>query len=408
MSSVKILDSTLREGEQSLGISFTKRQRLQLAWMLDYFGVDSIEISPVISDSHFESLKEMVRAGFSAQIISHGRALPEDIELARKCDAEWVAMYHSVSDIHLKSKLRITREQALERSIRAVEYARQHGLKLRFTVEDASRAEPSYLNSFIREIAKAGANRIGIPDTVGVMLPGGMANLVRLARDATDLPIDVHCHNDLGLALANSLAAMEAGADQIHTTIDGLGERVGIASLAEVTMVLRLLYGVERNFRYEMLSELSALVANYTGSQIPPSKPLVGRNAYTHKAGTHLSAIISDPEAYEVVSPREVGNRRRIVFGELSGKNGAAFLLSILGVESTSEISRKIARGLKNLQCGDLFEIELPESRELPHSMSSGNKKEEAEDEEQAKGTRPESLQAAANVEQALRARWGV
>ena len=146
LHNVSILDSTLREGEQSVGVSFSKRQRLQIAWMLDYFGVDAIEISPVISDSHLESLKEMRKAGFSAQIISHGRALPADIDVGRSCDVEWIAMYHSVSDVHLKNKLHVSREKALERSIEAVEYAKSHGLKLRFTFEDASRANPQYLS----------------------------------------------------------------------------------------------------------------------------------------------------------------------------------------------------------------------------------------------------------------------
>ena len=364
IANVKILDSTLREGEQSVGISFTKRQRLQIAWMLDYFGVDYIEISPVISESHRESLKEMQKAGFAARIVSHGRALTEDIDIGRACDVEWVAMYHSVSDIHLRSKLHISREAALERSIRAVEYAKSHGLKLRFTVEDASRANPEYLSHFVSEISAAGADRIGIPDTVGIMLPRGMSRLVELAKRATERPIDVHCHNDLGLAVANSLSGAEAGADQIHVTIDGLGERVGIASLAEVTMALRLLYGSERNFRFEMLSELSSLIADYANSAIPQNRPLVGSNAYTHKAGTHLAAIIQNPEAYELIPPRAVGNTRRMVFGELSGKNGAAFLMRTLGLEPTPETSQKLASGLKNLRCGDLFELGLSDRLE--------------------------------------------
>lgn len=361
---VSILDSTLREGEQSVGISFSKRQRLQIAWMLDYFGVDAIEISPVISESHRESLKEMKRAGFSAQIVSHGRALASDIDVGLDCDVEWVAMYHSVSDIHLRNKLHVTREQALERSIRAVEYAKSHGLRLRFTFEDASRANPDYLSHFVTEISRAGADRIGIPDTVGVLLPRGMKKLIGLVRQSSELPIDVHCHNDLGLAVANSLAAVEAGADQIHVTIDGHGERVGIASLAEVTMALRLLYGSRRQFRYEMLSELSTLVAGYSNSQIPGDKPLVGKNAYTHKAGTHLAAIIQNPETYELVPPKEVGNSRRVVFGELSGKNGAAFLMKTLGLDPTADSSQKLARGLKNLRVGDLFELGLTDKME--------------------------------------------
>ncbi len=364
LPNISVLDSTLREGEQSVGISFSKRQRLQIAWMLDYFGVDSIEISPVISESHKESLKEMRKAGFSAQIISHGRALPADIDVALTCDVEWVAMYHSVSDVHLTNKLHVSRAEALQRSVRAVEYAKSHGLKLRFTVEDASRAEPEYLSHFISEISRAGADRIGIPDTVGIMLPRGMKRLIRIAKNATDLPIDVHCHNDLGLAVANSLAAVEAGADQIHVTIDGVGERVGIASLAEVTMALRLLYGVRRQFRYEMLSELSSLIASYSNSEIFRNKPMVGKNAYTHKAGTHLAAIIQNPETYELIPPKAVGNSRRVVFGELSGKNGAAFLMKTLGLEPSTELSQKLALGLKNLRVGDLFELGLTDKLE--------------------------------------------
>jgi isopropylmalate/homocitrate/citramalate synthase len=370
---VSVLDSTLREGEQSVGVSFSKRQRLQIAWMLDYFGVDFIEISPVISESHRESLKEMRKAGFSAKIISHGRALPSDIDISRECDVDWVAMYHSVSDIHLRSKLHVSRDEALERSVRATEYAKSHGLKMRFTIEDASRADPGYITRFVSEITKAGADRIGVPDTIGGLLPSGMQRLVRLVRSATDLPIDVHCHNDLGLALANSMAGLEAGADQVHATIDGIGERVGIASLAEVTMALRYLYGIKRHFRYEMLSELSSLVAGYAGTDIPANRPLVGRNAYTHKAGTHLAAIIQNPEAYELIPPKAVGNSRRMVFGELSGKNGAAFLMKTLGLEPTTESSQKLARGLKNLRCGDLFELGLTDRLEA-EALSSAEK----------------------------------
>ncbi|MHB1868667.1 MAG: LeuA family protein [Nitrososphaerales archaeon] len=361
---IKVLDSTLREGEQSVGISFTKRQRLQIAWMLDYFGVDFIEISPVISETHRESLVEMNKAGFAAKIISHGRALTEDIDISRSCDVEWIAMYHSVSDVHLRNKLHITREEALSRSIKAIEYAKSYGLKLRFTLEDASRANPDYLKHFLTEVTKAGADRISIPDTVGGMLPSGMKRLVELAQSVTKVPLDMHCHNDMGLALANSLAGVEAGAEQIHVTINGLGERVGIASLAETTMTLRFLYGIRRQFRYEMLSELSDLVTGYTNTFVSPNQPLVGKNAYTHKAGTHLAAIIQNPQAYEIIPPRIVGNSRRVVFGELSGKNGAAFLMKALGLEPTLETSQKLAHGLKNLHVGDLFELGLTDKME--------------------------------------------
>ena len=196
---------------------------------------------------------------------------------------------------------------------------------------------------------------------------------MKLAKTVTNKPIDVHCHNDLGLAVANSLAGAEAGANQIHVTIDGYGERVGIASLAEVTMVLKLLYGLERNFRYEMLSELSSLLSGYVNLPISNNRPIVGKNAYTHKAGTHLGAIIREPKAYELVTPRSVGNNRRIVFGELSGKNGAAFLLRTLGVEPTHDTSQRLAKGLKNLRRGDLFDLELSDNLETEAIKSEEN-----------------------------------
>lgn len=365
-----LLDTTLREGEQSPGVSFTIRQRLQIAWMLDYFGVDAIEISPVISRDHEESTKAMLKAGLSATIVAHVRALPSDIDVALRCGADYIAMYHSVSDVHLKHKLRVTREEALNRSVEAVEYAKAHGLRLRFTAEDASRADPEFLKMVCTAIAKAGADRISIPDTTGIMRPQGMYRLVRTVREIVDTPLDVHCHNDMGLALANSLAGMEAGASQIHVTINGYSERVGLVSLAEAALALSLLYGMKLNVRLNMLQELSKLMEDYTGIRTPSSMPLVGENAYKHKAGTHVSAVIRNSQAYENIPPGVVGNRRRIIFGELSGKNGVAFLLKILGMDSSMEQAAILAQGLKNLRCGDLFELDLSQDMETQLARS--------------------------------------
>ena len=361
---VHLLDTTLREGEQSPGISFTTRQRLQIAWMLDYFGVDCIEISPIISPEHEESCKTMMEAGLSATIVAHVRTLAKDIDVARRCGADWIAMYHSVSDVHLQHKLRVSREVAVQRSIDAVEYAKSYGLKLRFTMEDASRADPDFLKSVCKLVSKAGADRISLPDTLGVLRPMGMYNLVQTVRNVIDTPIDLHCHNDIGLALANTLAGVEAGADQIHTSINGLGERVGIPSLAEVAIALKLLYKEDMKLRLEMLHDLSELVSGYTGVATSPSEPIVGENAYKHKAGTHVAAIIRSPTAYEIIPPRSVGNRRKIVFGELSGKNGAAHLLNILGMKLGETEAMQMAKGLKSLHLGDLFELELSETLE--------------------------------------------
>ena len=375
---IRVLDSTLREGEQHPGVSFTNKQRIQIAWMLDYFGVDQIEISPVVSDDHKQAVKTIIKQGLKADIVSHGRALKEDIDVSLSCDAKWCAAYLGISDIHLKDKLRITRQQAMERAVETVEYAKSHGLKIRFTVEDGSRAEPEFLLKMCRAIEEAGVDRISLPDTVGILRPVGMYNFVKKVRSAVDTPLDAHVHNDIGFALANAFAACDGGVDQIHTTIDGIGERTGIPSLAEVSVALTYLYKSPNDFRLDMLQDLSRLIEEYTTIKPYDSKPIVGSSAYKHKAGTHLAAILRNPAAYEPIPPRTVGNRRRIVFGELAGKTGASYLMSILGLEKDSESAKAVATGLKNLRMGDL--IEIPLADRLEKKIINDDKKEKPEE----------------------------
>lgn len=358
---IRVLDSTLREGEQHPGVSFTNKHRIQIAWMLDYFGVDQIEISPVVSDDHREATQTIIKQGLKADIVAHGRALRSDIDISLGCDAEWCAAYLGISDIHLRDKLRISREEALERAVGTVEYAKSHGLKIRFTVEDGSRADPEFLMEVCQGIEKAGVDRISLPDTVGILRPIGMYNFVKSVREQVNVPLDAHVHNDIGLAVANALAACDAGADQIHTTIDGIGERTGIPSLAEVSVALTYLYRSPNDFRLDMLLDLSRLIKDYTSIIPYDSKPIVGSSAYKHKAGTHLAAILRNPAAYEPIPPRAVGNTRRIVFGELAGKTGASYLMSLLGLkeDGRGENAKAVATGLKRLRMGDLIEIPL-------------------------------------------------
>ncbi len=364
---IRILDSTLREGEQHPGISFTVKQRIQIAWMLDSFGVDQIEISPVVSTDHAEATRTIIKQGLKADILAHVRAIKSDVDVAISCGATWVATYMGISDIHLSAKLKITREQAKIRALEVADYIKSHGLKARFTMEDASRTDPVFLLDMCREINHLGIERISIPDTVGIMRPTGMYNLVKMVRENIDMSrssIDVHCHNDIGLALANALAGCDAGADQIHTTIDGLGERTGIPTLAETAVALMLIYKSNNDLRLHMLKDLSKTISQYTGLEVPASKPVVGDSAYKHKAGTHLAAILMNPSAYEILEPKIVGNRRKIVFGELAGKNGAAYLLSMLGLETSSHDAETLARGLKQLRMGDILELYLDEKLE--------------------------------------------
>ena len=361
---IGILDSTLREGEQHPGVSFTNKQRIQIAWMLDYFGVDQIEISPIISNDHAVATKTIIKQGLSADIVAHGRALKEDIDVSLKCDATWVAAYLGISDIHLKDKLRISRDEALNRAVKTVEYAKSHGLKIRFTVEDGCRADPQFLIKVCKAIEEAGVDRISLPDTVGVLRPIGMSNFVKKVRSEVNVPLDAHVHNDIGFALANAFAACDAGADQIHTTIDGIGERTGIPSLAETAVALTYLYKSPNDFRLDMLVDLSRLIEQYTTIRPYDSKPIVGESAYKHKAGTHLAAILKNPAAYEPIPPRTVGQTRKAVFGELAGKTGAEYLMSILGLEKNVKNAKSVANGLKNLRMGDLIEIPLEDNIE--------------------------------------------
>jgi isopropylmalate/homocitrate/citramalate synthase len=364
---IKILDSTLREGEQHPGVSFSNKQRIQIAWMLDSFGVDQIEISPIVSLDHRDATKIILKQGLKADIVAHVRAIKSDVDVAIDCNASWVATYLGISDIHLSSKLRISREEAKIRALEVADYIKSHGLKSRFTMEDASRTDPDFLLDMCKEISNRGVERISIPDTVGIMRPRGMYNIVKFVHDnivTSKTSLDVHCHNDVGLALSNALSGCEGGADQIHTTIDGIGERTGIPTLAETAVALNLIYKSNNDFRLHMLKDLSRTISEYTKIPIHESKPLVGDSSYKHKAGTHLAAILRNPSAYEIIEPKLVGNRRKIVFGEVSGKNGSAYLLSILGLGASKENAESLARGLKELRMGDILELYLDEKLE--------------------------------------------
>jgi 2-isopropylmalate synthase len=289
------------------------------------------------------------------------------VDIAIGCGATWVATYMGISDIHLSAKLKITREEAKIRALEVADYIKSHGLKSRFTMEDASRTEPAFLIEMCKEMNRRGIERVSIPDTVGIMRPRGMYNLVRMVYDSIDkskTSLDVHCHNDIGLALANALSGCEAGADQIHTTIDGFGERTGIPSLSETAVALTLVYKSNNDLRLHMLRDLSKTISEYIDLPIPESKPVVGDSAYKHKAGTHLAAILRNPAAYEIIEPKTVGNRRKIVFGELAGKNGAAYLLNLLGLETSKHEAETLAKGLKELRMGDILELYLDDRLE--------------------------------------------
>jgi len=355
---VLLLDSTLREGEQAPDVRFTNSQRLNIAQALDEFGVNFIEVSPIVSNDQRTFMRELAGMGLRANVVGHLRASIEDIDVARQCDAQWVALFLSTSDTHLENKLRMDREQALGLVSKTISYAKEHGLKVRFTCEDAGRTGAEYLYEVCRAAESAGVDRISVPDTVGTMTPKRMGELVRNLKSRTAVPLDLHCHNDMGMALANALAGLEAGASCVHTTINGVGERCGIVSLAEITMALRVLHGVELNVRTENLTRLSQMLSAFTGIATDEFKPVVGENAFRHKGGTHLAAVLKNSGTYEAFAPESVGNRRRLVLGGYSGKNVVKFLSDTLGMKLDEKGVQRALKRLKEKN-GDLFEFEM-------------------------------------------------
>jgi 2-isopropylmalate synthase len=308
---VEILDSTLREGEQTPGVKFSVEQKLDIALMLDEFGVDFIEAGhPVVGGEVMEAVKGIVAQKLDAGILAHSRAMREDVDAAVASDAEWVGIFMGVNELSLAHKYNLTLAGAMERLVDSIEHAKSHGLKIRYTAEDATRTEWTVLLNAYKTALETGADRISVADTVGVMTPTKMKELVGKLGEFIDAPLHVHCHNDFGLAVANALAAYEAGAQVIDTTVNGLGERSGIPPLHKLCVVLKHMYGVD-GWKLKMLPEISRKVAEYSGVVLDPRMPLVGEHAFTHTADLHVKAVRREPRCYEPINPEVVGGRRR-------------------------------------------------------------------------------------------------
>ncbi|VVB54129.1 2-isopropylmalate synthase [uncultured archaeon] len=307
---VELLDSTLREGCQAPGVSFSVEQRLEVALLLDEFGVDFIDAGhPVVSKDVLEGVKLVAGQGLNAHVISHARACRKDVDAVIDSGSEWVGIFLGVNKFSLHEKVHCSKREAFDMVVDSVSYAKAHGLKVRYTPEDATRTEWADLVEISLRAVEAGADRISIADTVGVSTPGRMAALVSYLKGRLPCPLNVHCHNDLGLAVANSLAAYEAGVTLIDASVNGLGERAGITPLHEITVALSYLYGVKK-WKLDMLPGISQVVAKYSGIPVHPETPLVGKYAFTHTADLHKKAVKKNPESYEPFSPDMVGRKR--------------------------------------------------------------------------------------------------
>ena len=350
---VRILDTTLRDGEQTPGVSLTVDDKVEIAKALDRLGVDVIEAGfPVVSEGELASVKAINKLGLTSQVCALSRVDTSDVDSVISCGIEYAHLFVATSDLHLKYKLKLTREQALEAAIRGVEYARAHGIRVEFSAEDATRSDRGFLTQVLQGVEGAGAERIDIPDTVGTMTPDRFTELVTYVRSIVKIPVSVHCHDDYGLAVANSLAGVLAGADQAHCTINGLGERAGNASLEEFVMAATRLHNLEVRVNPKLLYETSRLVAKATRILVQPNKAIIGENAFGHESGIHTHGVLNMPATYEPMEPELVGARRRIQAGKHAGSHGIAAQLQALGIEASRDDVKRVVQRVKEI--GDM------------------------------------------------------
>jgi 2-isopropylmalate synthase len=344
---VYVFDTTLRDGEQSPGASMNTEEKLEIARQLVRLGVDVIEAGfPISSPGDFESVRRVgAEVGDAVVVCGLSRAIPKDIEVAAEALATAkrprIHTGIGVSESHLRDKLRITREEALERAVAAVKLARSFVDDVEFYAEDAGRAEPEFLYRMVEAAIKAGATVVNIPDTTGYAYPEVFGELIRGLMEHVDgiedVTVSVHCHNDLGMATANALAGVRAGARQVECTINGLGERAGNTALEEVVMALRQrrdIFGVETGVNTREIMRTSRLVSSITGIRVQPNKAIVGANAFAHSSGIHQDGVLKERTTYEIIDPAEVGaGVSRIVLTARSGRHALRHRLEELGFE---------------------------------------------------------------------------
>jgi 2-isopropylmalate synthase len=347
---VFILDTTLRDGEESPGFHLDAGSKLRIARQLERLGVDVIEAGfPVSSPGDFDACRRIARSVRGVSVTALARAVRDDIDVAwaaiKEAETPQLHIVLSVSDVHIERKLGMTRRQVLEQGAEMVAYARTLCDRVQYSPEDAGRADPDYLVETVETMIAAGANVINIPDTTGYCLPEEFGNLVRRvmagARGADGAMFSVHTHNDLGLATANALAALEAGARRVECTVNGIGERAGNTSLEEIVMLMRVRQGslgLECHVDTTEIIRTSRLVAELTGTPVQPNKAVVGANAFAHAAGIHQDGVLKDRLNYEIMKPEDVGLAdSRIVLTARSGRHAFRHRLARLGVRLSGD-----------------------------------------------------------------------
>ncbi len=371
---IRIFDTTLRDGEQCPGGSMNREAKLAVAKMLARLNVDIIEAGfPFSSEDNFEAVRQVAAEIKGPIIAGLARAREQDIDCVvdamRVAERMRIHTFLATSPIHMKHKLKMEPEAVFEAAVAAVKYARRFTDDVEFSPEDASRSDPDFLCRVLEGVIDAGATTVNIPDTVGYSIPGEFGDLIRMLK--TRVPnidravISVHCHNDLGLAVANSLAAISEGAGQVECTINGIGERAGNAALEEIVMALRVrksYFDAETQIRTEALTQASRLVSSITGLVVQPNKAIVGANAFAHEAGIHQDGLLKDKRTYEIMTPESVGlTEHKMVLGRQSGRHAFRNRLKQMGYSLTEEVLDRAFEHFKRVadQKKEVFDEDL-------------------------------------------------
>lgn len=367
---IKINDTTLRDGEQTPGVVFNMDEKLRIAKLLDEIGVQQIEAgTPAMSPEEEKAVGSVAKEGLKASTMGWARAVQSDIDAVLRTDADAVAISIATSDIHLQYKLKMTREEVLERAVQMVEYAKDHGVYVSLNSEDATRTDFAFLKEFGLKGKEAGADRLRICDTLGVLIPASSRYLVSKFIKDVGMPVEIHAHNDYGLAVANALAAFEGGAEWASTTVNGLGERAGNSSLEGIIMSLLKLYNLQLPFNISKIYEISRFVEKASGIPVPVNRSIVGSHMFTHESGIHVDGVLKFPYTYESFMPDEIGASRRIVIGKHSGKHAVWAKLRELGIEADKDQLMSVVEEVKKLSMERKSAITDDELRGIAHKL---------------------------------------
>ncbi len=348
-SPIVFWDETLRDGEQMPGVHYSPEEKLRIAELLSEIGVPIIDAGiPVVSPDEARSVARLASAGLHSHILGSARTVLADVDAVIKSGASHIAIFVAASNVHLRYKLKMTQAQVREAALNCVRRAKEAGLHTAFVTEDTVRAPLDFVEQLYRDVQDAGADRLVVADTVGIMTPLTFRWwLGEFQRRVRPRDLSVHCHNDFGLATANTLTALEAGAVCPHTCVNGLGERSGNASFEEVAFILERLYGVRTGLKTERIYELSRLVEELSGIPVPANKALVGYFSFSHEAGIHTHGILAHTATYEPMQPEAIGRQRKMILGKHTGKAALVEKLREHGVNASDPVLVELLRRVK-------------------------------------------------------------